>query len=312
MIAIFLCAKPFHPTGGTGLTLALNRGIVLSMVTEPTDEGHESIYGSEKTPQQEAAWKKLGNTCDSKLSEFASDIKHVSLRTETGKGYDVQRLILKDPQPQQGEGCSFFVIEKILPTQDLPNAEFVNSIHVTRVTPMGKFHSIEGYRYDKDGVFRRIVGDTIVPETVKQLRANIAYTKVILSTQTGAGQADVVTERIARSMPSSELKNFQFTGRLSDEEADRLTQEEDDEWFEAQREHFAKMENPAPIISDEPWRKKVQDLAIEIAAREGRAPEEADFNTARLLLRDEIPKEETDQLLRDLKAIEEGRSSRNS
>lgn len=86
-------------------------------------------------------------------------------------------------------------------------------------------------------------------------------------------------------------------------------QEEDWDWFEAQREHFAEMENPTPIVTDEPWRKKVQDLAIEIAAKEGRAPEEVDFNTARLRLRGEIPKEETDQLLRDLKAVEEGRSS---
>lgn len=94
---------------------------------------------------------------------------------------------------------------------------------------------------------------------------------------------------------------------LLDEEFDLQQWEEDQGWFEAQREHFERMEYPAPVVADEPWRDEVVNLAIEIAAVEGRAPEEADFNTAMLQLHDQVPPKELKMLQRDLKKIEEGR-----
>jgi hypothetical protein len=84
---------------------------------------------------------------------------------------------------------------------------------------------------------------------------------------------------------------------------------EDQSWFDAQREHFAEMEDPTPIVADEPWLDKVVELATKIAAKEGRAPEEADFNAATLQLRNEIPQEQVGILQNDLRAIEEGRST---
>ena len=267
-------------------------------------------------PPEQGVWKKLGATCDSKLDEFSSEVAQVPLRTETGDSYDVRRLILRDPQPIRGEALSSFVIEKILPTQGLPERDFVNSVHITKITPLdrGRFHTLEGYRYDSDGVVRRIVGDTIVPETAQQLERNIEYTKFILSSTVSAEQTNKLTERIARSTPSNELpQGFKFTGRPSDEEADRLAQEEDEEWFETQREGFRQRENPDPIVvPDEPWRQEVLAKAMEIAKQDGRGhPEEADFNTATIVLGDKIPKDVQESLKEDLKAIEEGRSSGN-
>ncbi|MCG2685774.1 hypothetical protein L6258_00195, partial [Candidatus Parcubacteria bacterium] len=96
---------------------------------------------------------------------------------------------------------------------------------------------------------------------------------------------------------------------LLDDEFDRLQEEEDGEWFDNQREHFAEKEDPAPVVSDEPWRKKVITVATEIAAMEDRGPEEGDFNTAMILLHEEVPRKELAFLQRDLMAIEMGTSS---
>lgn len=94
---------------------------------------------------------------------------------------------------------------------------------------------------------------------------------------------------------------------LLDDEFDRQQQEADADWFEAQREHFTA--EKAPVVADDPWRDKVVGLATEIAAAEGRAPEQADFNTAIIRLHDEVPADELGYLQRDLEAVEAGTSS---
>jgi len=55
------------------------------------------------------------------------------------------------------------------------------------------------------------------------------------------------------------------------------------------------------------WQDKVTARAIEIAG--DRAPEEGDFNTALVQLRQEVPAEELEFLQRDLAAVEAGTSS---
>lgn len=94
---------------------------------------------------------------------------------------------------------------------------------------------------------------------------------------------------------------------LNDEES-RRQQDEDDGWFDEQRAHFAGMEEPRTVAG--PWMDKVVSRAAEIAAQEGRTPEEADFNTAMIQLHDQIPASATEQLQKDLLAVEEGRSSK--
>lgn len=94
---------------------------------------------------------------------------------------------------------------------------------------------------------------------------------------------------------------------LLDDEFDRQQQDADAGWFEAQREHFTAEETP--VVADEPWRGKVLDTAIQIAATEGRAPEQADFNTALIQLHKEVPPDELELLRRDLAAIEAGIST---
>lgn len=96
---------------------------------------------------------------------------------------------------------------------------------------------------------------------------------------------------------------------LLDEEFMTFQQEEDWEWVDAQREHFAKMHNPTPVVPNEPWRDKVLERAIEIATAEGRAPEQADFNTTMIQLHEEVPPGELALLQRDLEAVEAGTSS---
>lgn len=89
---------------------------------------------------------------------------------------------------------------------------------------------------------------------------------------------------------------------LLDDEFDRQQQEADADWFEVQREHFTV--EKAPVVADESWRGKVVDTATQIAAREGRAPEAGDFNTAMLQLHEEIPEKEMVLLRQDLAAVE--------
>lgn len=97
---------------------------------------------------------------------------------------------------------------------------------------------------------------------------------------------------------------------ILEEEDAQLSQDEDDEWFDAQRRSFEERENPPPSQQDEPWRKELMEKALEIAAGDGRPgnPEEADFNTAVLILGDKIPKKIRDDLDKYLEAVEEGRS----
>ncbi len=97
------------------------------------------------------------------------------------------------------------------------------------------------------------------------------------------------------------------------EEWDQKEMDDDYDWFEAQREGFRRMEEgDSDTSGNEPWRGELMDKAIEIARQDGRGhPEEADFNTATLLLGDKVPKNVREQLDRDLQAIEEGRSSGN-
>ena len=54
---------------------------------------------------------------------------------------------------------------------------------------------------------------------------------------------------------------------------------------------------------------KIVDDAIEIAAKEGRAPEQADFMTAAILNQDNMTPEQRRELQADLRAIEEGTST---
>ena len=96
---------------------------------------------------------------------------------------------------------------------------------------------------------------------------------------------------------------------LQDED-DQQTQDEDDEWFSSQREAFEERENPTPKDdANALWREELQKKALEIAAKDGRTgnPEEADFNTAILIMGNRVPKHIRDDLNKHLKAVEEGR-----
>lgn len=281
---------------------------ILLLMSEPVNEERGEKIAGEKDRLEKTAWKKFGDMCNSKLEEHSSEVRHLLLETENGKGYCVERLILKNLEKVDREDL-FFVIEKILPSQDLPDMDFVNEIHLTKVSPFGKTFTAAGYKYDASGVVYFTPGeDAIVPKTVKILQANNDEGNSI--SKMGVYETNWLTEKIARSTPSSGLEKFNFTRDMTNDEYSRLSQDEDDEWFEAQREHFRRMEDPEDPFPDGKWKQEVQDEAIKIAERDGRgAPEEADFNTAIIHLGDKIPKEVRQQLNRDLRAIEEGRSS---